>query len=78
MKLVAPFNHIVIDLNLDERKLLDDLMKRQEDLKDLDKSLGYKFDTKKICNIPWKKLKYIVMKGDRSREKIKFFLNDHE
>ena len=64
MTLVAPFNFVLIDLNEKEQKDLEELINLQEN--DIEKTLSQKFNSKKICNIMWKQLKYIVMTGDKN------------
>ena len=76
MTLVAPFKFVLIDLNEKEQKDLEELINLQED--DIEKTLGRKFDSKKICNIMWKHLKYIVMAGDKNTKQLKFPLNEHD
>ena len=50
----------------------------QEQENDIEKSIGQKFDSKKICYVMWKKLKYIVMNGDKNYKQLKIPLNEHD
>ena len=66
MTLIAPFKFVLIDLNEKEQKDLKELMNLQEGIGDLGKVIGQKNDSKKICNIMWKQLKYIAMAGEKN------------
>ena len=37
-----------------------------------------KYDDRKLFNVPWKQLKYIVMKGNKDYKRIVIPLNEHE
>ena len=63
MKLKAPFNSVTIDLDILEQKKLKELIQQQEEVGDLDKSIG-RADSQKLCKIAWRKLKYFVMADD--------------
>ena len=78
MKLVAPFDCVQIELNEQDQQVLKGLIELQEAIGDIKKRLGNKMDDQKICKIPWKKLKHIVMTGDRSCEFIKIPLDEHK
>lgn len=56
---------------------MEELIKLQENLGDVEKKLAGKYDGKKICNVPWKTLKYNVMAGDKSFKQLKVPLNEH-
>ena len=77
MKLVAPFDCITIVLNENEQKILAELIELQESKADPKKSIGRKNEETKICNVMWKKLKSIVMDGDRNCKILKIPLNEH-
>ena len=77
MKLIVPFDSITIDLNENEQKILTELIKLQESEADPKKSIGRKNEETKICNVMWKKLKSIVMNGERSCKILKIPLNQH-
>ena len=53
-------------------------MKLQEKAGGVDKNLGGREDRKKICNIPWKQIKSLVMTGEKNIKQLKVPLNDHE
>ena len=54
MTLVAPFKYVLIDLTAEEQKEVKEFMDLQEARGDLEKSIGQKNDSKKICNVMWK------------------------
>ena len=53
-------------------------MNLQEAMGDIEKGIGQKNDSLKICNIMWKKLKYIAMAGGKNPKQLKIPLNEHE
>ena len=78
MKLVAPFNSVTIDLSEKDQKVLKDLIELQEKIGDINKSIGRKNDAMKICAVPWRQLKFVVMAGDKDCRRLVIPLNDHE
>ena len=54
MTLVAPFKFVLIDLTVKEQKEVKEFMDQQEAMGDLEKGIGQKNDSKKICNVMWK------------------------
>ena len=54
-------NHIQIDLDPKEQKILADLIKAQEMKGDQTQKLSSKEENRKICGAMWKKLKSFVM-----------------
>ena len=69
---------MTIDLDVLEQKKLKELIQQQEEVGDLDKSIG-RADSQKICKIAWKKLKYLVMADEtRSYTKLKIPLKANE
>ena len=78
MKLVAPFNIITIDLDAKDQNQLKDLIEMQEATGDYKKSLGTRSERIKVCNIPWKNLKKIVMQGDKNFKQLRIPLTDNE
>ena len=63
MLLEEPLNSITIDLSLDDQKTLKGLIDLQRNAGGVNQTIG-KDDRIKICNMPWKKLKFIVMNGN--------------
>ena len=78
MKLIEPFKFVHVDLNESEQKEIEDLVKIQENAGGVDKILGGKYDRTRVCNIPWKQIKYIVMNGESNIKQLKVPLNEHE
>ena len=78
MNLSAPFDCIEIDLSPEDQKNLKDLIQLQENLGDVNKNLNLRQNSTKICNIPWKRLKHVVMNGDKDSNKLRIPLNNHE
>ena len=75
MKLIAPFNFVMVDLTSKEQKEYEELMKLQEG--DLEKSIGSRNDSKKIAGIVWKRLKFMEVTGEQTKQ-IKVPLNEHD
>ena len=78
MNLIEPFEFVLVDFNSEEQQEIEDLVKLQEAGGGVDVLLGGRNDRKKICNIPWKQIKYLVMTGDKNFKQIKVPLNVHE
>ena len=53
-------------------------MQLKEKVGDINKSIGRKNDYIKLCNVPWKQLKFIVMTGDKDYRRLVIPLNEHE
>ena len=53
-------------------------MNLQEAMGDLGKSIGQKNDSRKLCNVAWKYLKYIAMAGEKSTKQLRIPLNEHD
>ena len=41
-------------------------------------SIGRKYDSTKLCNVPWRQLKFVVMAGDKDYRRLVIPLNEHE
>ena len=78
MKLIAPFDSVVIDLDTNDQQILRYLIELQENAGDVSKRIEGKHESTKICNIQWKRLKYIVMAGTRDSKQITIPLDEHE
>ena len=78
MKLAAPFDCVQIELDEQDQKVLKELIELQEATGDDKKRLGNKMDDQKVCKIPWKRLKQIVMTGDRSSKFLSIPLDEHQ
>ena len=44
----------------------------------MNKSIEKENDNKRLFNVPWKKLKFIVMAGDKDYRRLVIPLNEHE
>ena len=77
MKLGAIFNSVQIDLDQQDQLNLKELIELQEAKGDF-KYLGMKVEAKTILGIPWKKLKHIVMVGEKSCKYLRIPLDEHQ
>ena len=65
MNLGSTFDSIVVNFDIQQQKDLRELIEAQKLSSDPYKKLPREYDDKKICNVPWKKLKHLVMKDDQ-------------
>ena len=77
MKLSAPFDSLKIDLDDEERKLIQDCFKKQIDFDSQGKSASLKLNQTKICGAQWKHLwkEGIVTNGDTNIKTLTVPLN---
>ena len=80
MKLKAPFDSLEIDLNDEEKKLIQDCIKKQIDFDSRGKNANQKLNEIKICGAKWKQLwkEGIITFGDTDIKTLKLPLNGME
>ena len=55
-----------------------DLIQLQEEAGGVNAKIESKYESKKICNMVWKKIKFLAMTGDKNPKQINIPLNEHE